>query len=67
MSESDLYERGENLSRIAIPRREIRQVHEGKGGVTIITTPTGRIPVAETFNQVMNLVDADCAEGDDEE
>jgi len=42
-------------SRVAIELDDIRQVHEGFGGVTIITTPMGKIPVVESYDQVKRL------------
>ena len=43
--------------RIAIDLEDIRQVHVGRGGVTIVTTSTGRIPVQEDYDTAKRMID----------
>lgn len=43
--------------RIALPVENVMQVHEGKGGYTIVTTPSGRLCVQDDFDAVVKAVE----------
>ena len=51
----DFFPESEQDNRISIERDDIRQVHVGRGGVTVVTTPTGRIPVEEKYEEVKKI------------
>lgn len=46
---------GDEDTRLAIDPDDIRQVHVGKGGVTIITTSQGKLAVEEDYDAVVAM------------
>lgn len=42
-------------TRVSIAAEDIRQVHVGKGGITIITTPCGKLAVEEAYEDVVAM------------
>ena len=48
----------EDDNRLAIEPSEIRQIHVGKGGYTIITTACGKVAVEEDYEDVVAMKEA---------
>jgi len=55
-----LYQDESGNNRVSIEATDIKQVHEGKGCVTIITTPIGKLAVEESYEKVCKLRDEGC-------